>query len=108
MKIKVIDNLHFQQIPVEDDFEEWEITLEELYQIGITKQFDISNHKIIDYVNPQFRIDEIKSRLNSLSQDFIQAELGAKFDDFDDRKAEFIGMHNELRELLGKEPRVYE
>lgn len=51
MKLKVFDNLHFQEFPIEDDFEEWDITNEELYEVGITKQFDLQNHKVIDYVN---------------------------------------------------------
>ena len=50
----------------------------------------------------------INSRLNELSHDFVQAQLGARFDDLEERKAEFISLHNELRELLGKEPRIYE
>lgn len=54
------------------------------------------------------RIEYIKERLLALSEDFIQAQLGAQFDDYDERKAEFISLHNELRQLLGKEPRIYE
>ena len=50
---------------------------------------------------------EIQSRLNELSQDFIQASLGAEFSDLEDRKEEFRTLHNELRKLLGKEPRNY-
>ena len=53
------------------------------------------------------RIAEIQTRLNELSQDFIQAEIGAIFDDLDARKQEFKSLHNELRSLLGKEPRTY-
>lgn len=56
----------------------------------------------------QLRIVEIKTRLNKLSQDFIQAQVGAVFDDLDQRKAEFKALHNELRGLLGKAPRKYE
>ena len=53
------------------------------------------------------RIIEIKARLNELSQDFIQVQVGAEFDDLEERKEEFRTLHNELRELLGKEPRIY-
>lgn len=65
------------------------------------------------------RIEKIKSRLESLTQDFIQilcgADFGTYFDDngnvvkiADDRKKEFQTLHNELRFLQGKEPRKYE
>ena len=53
------------------------------------------------------RIIEIKERLNELSQDFIQVQVGAEFDNLEERKAEFRNLHNELRVLLGKEPRIY-
>lgn len=53
------------------------------------------------------RISEIQTRLNELSQDFVQVNLGAVFDDLEQRKAEFKSLHNELRGLLGKEPREY-
>ena len=55
----------------------------------------------------QLRIDEIKPRLEQLSQDLIQAQAGAVFEDLEERKAEFKSLHNELRVLLGKEPRRY-
>ena len=53
------------------------------------------------------RIAEIKPRLEQLSQDLIQAQAGAVFEDLEERKAEFQKLHNELRVLLGKEPREY-
>ena len=65
-----------------------------------------------EYEQPQeeldnVRIDQIKARLNELSQDIIQADLGAVFSDLDQRKTEFKALHNELRVLLNKEPRIY-
>ena len=57
--------------------------------------------------NNQLRINEIKPRLEQLSQDLIQAQAGAVFEDLEERKAEFQELHNELRILLGKEPREY-
>lgn len=51
------------------------------------------------------RISEIRSRLTSLTQDFVQADCGEIIDDIEERKAEFVSLHNELRVLLGKEPR---
>ena len=53
------------------------------------------------------RIREIKQELTNLSQDFIQHDLGAIFEDIDERKNKFISLHNELRVLLGKTPREY-
>ena len=53
------------------------------------------------------RIEEIKPQMQSLSQDFIQYYLGATIENIEERKAKFISLHNELRELLGKQPRFY-
>ena len=53
------------------------------------------------------RMGEIQARLNELSQDFIQASIGAIIVDLEDRKTEFKTLHNELRTLLEKEPRQY-
>jgi hypothetical protein len=53
------------------------------------------------------RADEIKARLAELSNDFAQVFAGAQISDIDARKREFAGLHNELRTLMGKTPRVY-
>lgn len=53
------------------------------------------------------RISTIKERLSQLSEDFVQAWAGAQIVDIEARKREFADLHNELRGLLGKEPRVY-
>lgn len=53
------------------------------------------------------RIAKIKERLSQLSEDFAQAWAGAQITDIEARKREFADLHNELRGLLGKEPRVY-
>lgn len=58
--------------------------------------------------NNQLRINEIKPRLEQLSQDLIQAQAGAVFEDLDERKLEFQTLHNELRILTGKPSRQYE
>ena len=50
---------------------------------------------------------EIRERLEQLSQDFVQILVGAEFADIEERKAEFQTLHNELRVLEGKEPRIY-
>lgn len=54
------------------------------------------------------RKKEIQIRLDQLDKDFRQADLGAIFEDLEERKAEFRELHNKLRVLLGKEPREYE
>lgn len=53
------------------------------------------------------RIDDIQKRLQQLSQDFIQVQLGAVFEDLEERKQEFRDLHNELRVLQGKSERIY-
>lgn len=53
------------------------------------------------------RVGAIKERLAQLSEDFIQAWAGAQISDIDARKTEFATLHNELRSLLGKTPRIY-
>lgn len=55
----------------------------------------------------QKRINQINIRLAELSQDFIQFQVGAIFEDFEERKKEFQTLHNELRFLLGKSLRQY-
>ena len=53
------------------------------------------------------RISYIKARLSQLSEDFVQSWAGAVIADIEDRKREFANLHNELRGILGKEPRTY-
>ena len=53
------------------------------------------------------RANEIKIRLAELSEDFVQVWAGAVIADIEDRKREFANLHNELRGILGKEPRTY-
>ena len=55
----------------------------------------------------QNEIFELEERLNQLTQDFIQMQCGAVFEDADERVAEFQEKHNRLRYLKGKEPRIY-
>ena len=100
---------------------ERELTAEELYQKKISDEFErlknLPKQKVVLtekqkqeellFVKKQQRISEIKPRLEQLSQDLIQAQAGAVFEDLEERKAEFQELHNELRTLLGKEPREY-
>ncbi len=53
----------------------------------------------------QNRIEEIKNKLTELNYDFMQYFSGEEINDIEKRKQEFIELHNELRELLGKEKR---
>lgn len=52
------------------------------------------------------KVWEIKQRLNELDEDIVQDIAGEVVPEIDLRKAEFIELHNELRTLLGKEPRA--
>ena len=53
----------------------------------------------------EMRICEIQQRLVELDQDIVQDIAGEIVPNIEERKAEFITLHNELRTLLGKEPR---
>ena len=64
-------------------------------------------HEITQEELNEQRKFEITTRLNQLSQDFVQAMVGAEFGDLESRKEEFKSLHNELRVLLGKELRNY-
>lgn len=64
-----------------------------------------SSHEVT--VQNENRIAEIEARLDALDKDFRQADLGAVIKDLDERKAEFIALHNELRTLQGKPLREY-
>ena len=106
MKVKIINRTSYQTYPVTEDMVEIEESV--LKEIGKTKQFG-NNGEIIDYFNEEekkeMRISEINSRLTALTQDFVQVECGEIIEDIDSRKTEFVSLHNELRILLGKEPR---
>lgn len=123
MKIKILSKFGYQTYPITDDM--IEVDEEVLKEIGKTKCFE--NGKLVDYDNSaeikaeqkQNRIEKIKTRLDELNKDFIQSMIGADFgtkvlengteiDVFEAKRAEFISLHNELRELEGKEPRDYE
>lgn len=47
------------------------------------------------------------ARMNELSKDFVQHSIGASIPDIDIKKQEFVRLHNEVRNLQGKEPRIY-
>ena len=100
---------------------ERELTAKELYQKKIRDEFErlknlpkqelvLTEEQIqaeLEFAKQQQRISKIKPRLEQLSQDLIQAQAGAVFEDLEERKAEFITLHNELRQLLGMPAREY-
>jgi hypothetical protein len=53
-----------------------------------------------------FDAQRIQAELDKLSQDIIQDMVGEKVPDIESRKARFFQLHNELRKILGKEPRT--
>ena len=53
------------------------------------------------------RLPKLRERLKELSEDIVQIQCGAVFEDKEDRIAEFKEVHNEIRRIIGKEPRVY-
>ena len=53
------------------------------------------------------KLPKLRERLKELSEDIVQIQCGAVFEDKDDRIAEFQEVHNEIRRIIGKEPRVY-
>lgn len=53
------------------------------------------------------KLPELRKRLKDLSDDIVQIQCGAVFADKDERIAEFKEVHNEIRRIIGKEPRVY-
>lgn len=67
------------------------------------EKYNARKQKALDKI----RIKEINARLDALDKDFRQVDLGAVIEDFEDRKAEFIALHNELRTLEGKPLRKY-
>lgn len=54
------------------------------------------------------RLDYLQSELDSLSQDMVQMYCGAVFTDAEYRKLRFREIHNEIRGILEKEPRIYQ
>ena len=59
----------------------------------------------LDMTKKEQRKAEIKTRLNQLSEDIVQHQAGEIVPDYPSRLEEFRNLHNELRQLEGKEPR---
>ena len=92
--------------------EEWQVLLNEQAK-GKRIYFD-KEEKILktEEIMPteedkrQLRIEKIKEELTELSYDLVQDIAGEYIEDIKERKEEFISLHNELRELLGKNKRL--
>lgn len=52
-------------------------------------------------------LPELQAELNAISQDLIQAQAGAVIDNLEERKVRFQVVHNRIREIMRKEPRIY-
>ena len=63
----------------------------------------ITNEKL--QLANRIKTAEIKKELVSLSEDFIQYQVGEDVPDLLQRKQRFIALHNQLRELEGKTKR---
>lgn len=48
----------------------------------------------------------MEGRLRALTEDIVQSLVGEVVPDIESRRAEFVALHNELRVLEGKEPRL--
>ena len=57
--------------------------------------------------NKEKEILQIKKQLQKYTEDFIQESIGAVIPNIENKKIEFINLHNRLRTLEGKEARVY-
>ena len=73
-----------------------------------TLEFDAE--KFVARIDRELELGEIptlRKRLEDLSEDIVQMQCGAVFEDKDDRIAEFQQIHNEIRRILNKESRIY-
>lgn len=100
-----IDNVEkygYSIIEIDDKY--YDCVAEDFYGL----RFDIEKYNKrklnIDNAN---KISSNLKRMDELSKDFIQAYVGASIPDIDIKKQEFVRLHNEVRSLTGKEPRVY-
>lgn len=70
--------------------------------------FDINTYiKRKNAEENQIKINQNLKRMNELSKDFAQAFIGADVPNLDIKKQEFARLHNEVRNIQGKPPRVY-
>lgn len=70
------------------------------------KAYKESEKLKLEYIDNQNKIDKIKKELGKLSEDIIQYQAGEIVPNYEERKKQFVKLHNKLRVLEGKEPRV--
>ena len=66
---------------------------------------DVKEHIATLEETKLMREQQIKEKLISLSEDFIQDYAGEKIENIENKKREFITLHNELRILQNKMPK---
>lgn len=76
------------------------------------KELKVENGKVVAYIREATteqlnhkRIAEIKAQLTELNFDLLQDQAGLLVPNLNEKKQQFIELHNELRTLLGKETR---
>ena len=72
-----------------------------------TQEYLIAKQEFENNQNKEKEILQIKKQLEKYSEDFIQESIGAVIPNIENKKIEFINLHNRLRTLEGKESRVY-
>ena len=107
-----LDNLILEEMP-EPEPTEFELTMSRID--NIQNEWNKPQEQVevppltpeqIAEIDKQQRKVEIKSRLSQLSEDIVQDQAGEYVPNINERKVEFIKLHNELRELEGKAPRI--
>ena len=89
------------------------VEIDEKYIDCEPEDFNGLSFNLSKYENRKLKISNEETiqnnlrRMNELSKDFIQSYLGASIPNLDVKKQEFVRLHNEVRTLQGKEPRVY-
>lgn len=90
--------------------EEWKGLLEqqslgkEIY-LDDNNKLNTKEKTLTDEQKRKIKINNIKKELNNIDEDILQYISGEEIVDIEERKTKFISLHNELRELLGKEKR---
>lgn len=89
------------------------VEIEEKYRDCEASDFDGLYFNISKYNERKSKLENEEiirnniARMNELTKDFVQHSIGASIPDIDIKKQEFVRLHNEVRNLQGKEPRIY-
>ena len=97
------------QKELEEKFKHFNDNYLDYKKVGDTLVYDPNHNGMANAqaeLEKQPRIAEIKIRLIALSEDIAQEQAGEVVPNIEARKAEFVTLHNELRELLGLEARA--